>query len=184
MHLLILPGSSKKNQTWGELVCEQYGPRFTSVHVAGYEHWAHGTPTIDFTVELQNLRDRQNVLFDDLSLVVMAKSAGALLAFIGVTDGIIQPRACIFFGIPFDLAAEGVFKSDWSLVQNFSVPSLAFHNEHDPTADYRYTVATIAQYVPHIKLVTTEGDDHWYGDFTTYDTHIIPFLTSQFGAKG
>lgn len=155
---------------------DHYGKHFDAAYLQNYEHWESGAPIIDFDVELVKLRERNAPLFAETETVVMAKSAGALLAFVAAAEGIIKPTKCVFFGIPFDLAAEGIFKDDWSAVENFTVPALAFHNEQDPTADYRYTMAVLAQHAPHIELITTPEDDHWYGNTDLYDTYLTKFL--------
>lgn len=178
-HLIILPGNSKENQTWGEVMRDHYGPRFGSVHVATYEHWDMGGPIIDFNVELTKLKERPAPLFAESEVVLFAKSAGALLAFLAVAEGCVVPKTCVFFGIPFDLAAKQLFADDWSAVADFTVPAIAFHNRSDPTTDYRFTAATLAQYAPHIELITTTEMDHWYGDTDTYDSHIDTFLRTH-----
>jgi hypothetical protein len=123
------------------------------------------------------LRERTKPLFGDVGeTIVMAKSAGALLAFVAAAEGVLVPSKAVFFGIPFDLAAEGIFKDDWSSVSNFKVPAIAFHNEQDPTADYRYTMAILAQHAPAIELFTTPDEDHWYGNTEVYDAHIAAFF--------
>ena len=175
-HLIVLPGNSLKNRTWGEVMVNHYGPRFDSVYMQSYEHWERGAPVIDFDVELVKLRERTMPLFESPEVTVIAKSAGALLTFVAAAEGVLKPDKCIFFGIPFDLAAKGIFKDDWSAVENFKTPAITFHNYNDPTADYRFTMATLEQYAPHIQFVTTEGDDHWYGDTDTYDQHLQDFL--------
>ena len=178
-HLIVLPGNSVKNRTWGEVMVDHYGPRFDSVYMQSYEHWESGAPVIDFDVELVKLRERTMPLFENPQVTVMAKSAGSLLAFVAIAEGILAPEKCVFFGIPFDLAAEDIFKDDWSAVENFTISAKAFHNRHDPTADYRFTMATLEQYAPQIELITTEGDDHWYGDTDTYDQYLADFLTKE-----
>lgn len=174
--LIILPGNSVKNRTWGEVMLEEYGPRFDAAYLQNYEHWETGDPVIDFDVELVKLRERTQPLFPGSEMVVMAKSAGALLAFVAMAEGIIAPTKAIFFGIPFDLAAEDIFKDDWSPVTNFKAPAIAFHNLEDPTAGYRFTMAALAQYAPHIKLITTPDLDHWYGNTELYNTYVNDFL--------
>lgn len=158
---------------------DQYGPHFGSVHLQTYEHWETGGPAIDFDVELQKLKERPDPLFAAGEQVVLAKSAGTLLAFIAVAEGVLKPTKAIFFGIPFDLAAKELFKDDWSAVKNFTVPALAFHNQQDPTTDYRFTAATLAQHTPHIELITTTETDHWYGDTDTYGPYIESFLKNE-----
>lgn len=155
---------------------DHYGPRFDSVHLVQYEHWGNDGPAIDFDVELVKLRERTVPLFGEVEQVVIAKSAGTLLTFVATAEGVLAPTRAIFFGIPFDLAAEGIFKDDWSAVSDFSAPVLAFHNLQDPTTDYRFTAAALAQYLPQAKLITTEGEDHWYGDTEVYDPYLKEFI--------
>jgi hypothetical protein len=177
-HLIILPGNSVKNRTWGEVMCDHYGLQFASVTLLEYDHWESGAPQIDFDVELQKLAERNTPLFAEDEIVIMAKSVGSLLTFVAIRDGVIAPKKCIFFGIPFDLAANDIFAEDWSPVESFKVPALAFHNVADPTADYRFTQATLAHYAPGITLITTNESDHWYGDTKTYDAPISEFLNA------
>ncbi len=177
-HLIILPGNSVKNRTWGEVMRDHYGPHFASVHLAEYDHWESVAPMIDFDAELQKLHERDTSLFAGSELIVMAKSAGSLLAFVACAEGILTPTKCIFFGIPFDLAAKDLFKDDWGAVSTLIAPTLVFHNEADPTTDYRFTAATLAHYLPSATLITTHESDHWYGDTKTYDPVITEFLSS------
>lgn len=178
-HLLVLPGNSVHNRTWGEVMLEHYGAQFGSAKMVSYEHWESGSPIIDFDVELMKLRELDTQpLFDAAELVIFAKSAGSLLTFVAAAEGVLKPTKCVLFGIPFEMAAQGIFKDDWSAVQEFKVPTLVFHNHDDPTAQYSYTKATLGQYLPHAELVTTVGDDHWYGDTATYDAHIKQFLAA------
>lgn len=177
-HLVILPGNSKENQTWGEVMRDVYGPRFGSVHLQTYEHWETGGPVIDFDMERTKLRERPAPLFTESEVIVMAKSAGSLLALLAVQGGQLAPKGCVFFGMPFDMAATKLFADDWSPIADFTLPAIAFHNRADPTTDYRFTAATLAQYAPHIELITTSEEDHWYGDTDTYTPHIDTFLKS------
>ncbi len=182
MQLVILPGNNVVNRTWGEVVRDHYGPYFTSVYLAEYEHWATGDPTIDFDVEIKKLRERTTSLFSNEPTFVIAKSSGALLAYAAAEVGAVSPVGAAFFGIPFDLAeTTGIFGSQWSAVISFAVPTVAFHNVADPTADYRFTMAILKQYAPTATLVSTDGTDHWYGNFDSYDAELLPFLKALAG---
>jgi hypothetical protein len=174
--LLILPGNSLKNKAWGEAVAAHYGPRFERVVAHEYEHWETGAATIDFNKEVERVKEAMVQVPEGNEVTVFAKSAGSLLTFIAVKAGAVVPARCVFFGIPFDLAATGLFEHDWSPVESFSVPAIAFHNEGDPTAAYQPTVDMLAAYAPHITLVTTYESDHWYGDFATYNEPLKSFL--------
>lgn len=171
-HLIVLSGNSLKNKAWGEAVVEHYGSRFDSVFMLQYDHWESGESNINFWREVEKLRVHSATLAPDTKVVVFAKSAGSLLAMLAVAAGAIAPARCVFFGIPFDLAATDMFKDNWSAVDNFVIPAIAFHNEADPTTSHTFTKTTLENHAPQIALITTQESDHWYGDFVTYDPYI------------
>ena len=171
-HLVILSGNSLKNKAWGEAALEHFGPKFDSSFMLQYDHWDSGEASLDFAKEEAKLRAHVNSLPTGTEVTLMAKSAGSLLVFLASYHQAVTPVRCVFFGIPFDLAATGLFLNDWSPVKNFTVPATAFHNVADPTTSYEFTKSTLKQYAPHITLVTTHEADHWYGDFTTYGIYL------------
>jgi hypothetical protein len=175
-HLIILPGNSLKNKAWGELMQGHYGPHFDSSFMLEYDHWASGEANIDFAKEEEKLRAHVATLAPDTEIILMAKSAGSLLALLAVFHSIITPVRVVFFGMPLDLAATDLFKDAWEPLSHFSVPALAFHNLTDPTTSYEFTRDTLAAYAPHISRITTYEPDHWYGDTKTYDPVILPFI--------
>jgi predicted alpha/beta hydrolase family esterase len=175
-HIIILSGNSLKNKGWGELMLAEYGPRFDTAFMLEYDHWTSGEPNINFTAEEAKLATYVSSLPPFAEIVLFAKSAGSLLAFTAIHRGVLKPIKCIFFGIPFDMAAVSLFNDNWSAVDSFSIPAIAFHNTNDPTTSYEFTKDTLAEHSPAITLVTTEESDHWYGDTLTYNRTIIPFL--------
>ena len=174
--LIILSGNSVKNKGWGELILAEYGPRFDSAFLLEYDHWASGEANIDFAIEEKKLVAHVANLPTDTEIILFAKSAGSLLAFRVIDHGVVTPSSCIFFGIPFDMAAVNIFKETWEAIDNFTIPAIAFHNTNDPTTSYEFTRTSLAEHNPNITLVTTEESDHWYGDTQTYNRNIIPFL--------
>lgn len=175
-HLIVLPGNSLKNKAWGELMLAEYRAQFDSAFMLEYDHWVSGEAAIDFGREEQKLRAHVAALPPLTEIVLFAKSAGSLLAFLAIHHGAMKPVSCVFFGIPFDLAATDICKDDWSPVDAFSIPAIAFHNAADPTANYEFTKTTLETHAPNIMLITTHETDHWYGDTPTYDSSIKVFL--------
>ena len=175
-HLIILPGNSLKNRAWGESVLEHYAPQFDSAHMLNYSHWESGDKNINFLIEQNKLLAHAATLPTGTEIIIFAKSAGSLLAFKAVGAGAITPTKCIFFGIPFDLAAADIFKDAWDVVDTFLLPTLAFHNVEDPTTSYEFTKTTLDSHAPAVTFITTHEANHWYGDFVKYDEHILPFL--------
>jgi hypothetical protein len=175
-HLIVLPGNSQKNKAWGELMLAEYAAQFDSAFMLEYDHWVSGEATINFMREEEKLRAHITTLPADIEVVLMAKSAGSLLAFLAIYHGAILPNYCIFFGIPFDLAADNLFRDDWSPVASFAVKAIAFHNLADPTTNYEFTKSVLDMHAPHITLITTNEADHWYGDTMTYNQSIAALL--------
>jgi hypothetical protein len=174
--LIVLPGNSIKNKVWGESVIEQYGSRFDSVFVLVYDHWESGEQNIDFATEIEKLRAHVAVLQPGTNVYLFAKSVGTLLAFMTIAEKVVAPVRCIFFGIPFDLAATDLFKDAWGVVDTFYIPALAFHNVEDPTTSFSFTKEILESHVPTVTLMATNEADHWYGDFEEYNKTIMPFL--------
>ena len=176
--LLILPGYSTRNREWGEAAAEYFGKDFDQVVMHTYKHWETGAE-MDFDAEQVRITTELSDLSEQGALTVMAKSVGSLLAFLSVAKRVVVPERCVFFGIPFDLASTGVFAEDWSPVESFRVPSLAFHNEHDPTVSHDFAKEVVATKCPSITFITTEGADHSYLEFSVYAERIIPFLENK-----
>lgn len=175
-HLLVLSGNNLKNKAWGELMAATYGSQFDSVHMVEYDHWVSGEPNINFVGEEAKIREHVATVPAETEIVLFAKSAGSLLAFLAIAHGAVTPTRCVFFGIPFDLAATELFKDDWSTVADFTLPAIAFHNVEDPTTSYEFTKNILATHSPHIALITTHEADHWYGDVETYSRDITRIL--------
>jgi hypothetical protein len=171
--LIVLSGNSPRNQAWGEGCVSYFGTWFDEVHMQEYNHWQKGTKDIDIEAELAKLATTSS---EDAEYYVFAKSIGSLLTLLSVHRENLNPKYCIFFGMPLELASNELFKSDWSVLENFTVPSLAFHNDRDPIS-YVYTKDALAQHNPeYIKLVTVAGDTHEYLDFEDYECDIKNFL--------
>lgn len=172
-HLIVLPGNSVKNKAWGELMLKHYSEQFDSVCMVSYDHWESGEANIHFAREEEKIKEYVSSLPSGSEVTVFAKSVGSLLAFLSISHGAIAPAHCVFFGIPFDMAADILFKDSWAPVDSFTVPAIAFHNVEDPTTSYSFTKNALMEHASHIKLITTHEADHWYGDVTTYDQNIL-----------
>lgn len=174
-HLLVLPGNSIKNKAWGELMLEHFSSQFDSAFLLSYDHWESEEANIDFDREEEKIREHIATLPADTEVILFAKSVGSLLAFLAIHHGALTPTRCVFFGIPFDLAVEKLFKESWAPVDSFTIPATAFHNVEDPTTSYEFTKDALAVHASHSTLITTNEADHWYGDVATYE----PVLSNQ-----
>jgi predicted alpha/beta hydrolase family esterase len=171
-HLIVMSGNSVKNKAWGELILEHYAPQYDSSFLLEYDHWVSGEPNIDFAKETAKLQKHVDALSPDTEIILFAKSAGSLLGLLTMYQGIYKPTRAVFFGMPLDLAADNLFKDSWAPLSELAVPAIAFHNVADPTTSYEFTKSMLATHNPHITLITTAGNDHWYSDLKTYDSFI------------
>ena len=174
--LIVLPGNSVSNQAWGEAAAEYFGDWFREVYLQYYDHWESGEANINLESELVKLKEV--VIKDDVETeyVIVAKSIGSILALLAIHLEIINPEKCVFFGMPLDLAAADIFKDNWSALSDLKVPTLSFHNEADPTANFHFTKNILTAHAPAIKLVARSGNNHNYDEFAEFEPAIKEFL--------
>lgn len=176
--LIVLPGNSIKNKAWGEAVVTRFGPVFDDAYMQSYDHWESGAEAIDFEREAEKLRDHVVGGGPDVQYFVFAKSFGSILAFLSVHRGYISPVKCVFFGIPLNLVDEqNIWNGDWSALETFTVPALAFHNQDDPVASFSFTREKLMKYsVASVTLVPLDADDHGYTELEEYADRVEAFL--------
>lgn len=174
--LLVLAGGSARNQAWGEGAVAAYGAYFDTVLFPQYNHWATGEKEVDFPTELQKIKEIVTEAEADSEWYIIAKSIGSVLATKAIAGGIITPERGVFFGMPLNLVSDSVFGGDFSPLMSLTMPVIAYHNQQDPTANYEFTVATLATYAPSVIVNTLPGDTHDYLDFATYALDIKGFL--------
>ena len=174
--LLVLAGGSERNRAWGEGCVESYGAWFDSTFFLHYNHWATGEKNLDFPAELQKIKETIAGAGLEGEWYIMAKSIGTVLAIKACAEGVVTPTACVFFGMPLNLVADSVFNGDFAPVTFLTMPTLAYHNDQDPTANYEFTTTTLAKYAPTVKVQTLSGDNHDYLDFLTYAPEIKDFI--------
>lgn len=174
-HLIVLPGNNVSNKLWGERAISRYSEYFDSLYMQEYSHWESGA-SMDMTVEEEKLRAHVATLAPGTDIFVVAKSAGSILCLSATEVGFLRPVYCAFFGMPIDWAMSEVFLGNWSAIDNFSVPTTAFHNTHDPIAPYEYVRKIVNDRMKKVSLVTTEGTDHAYDDFDLYDKYLLTLI--------
>ncbi len=174
--LIVLPGNSIRNKEWGEGVISHYQKWFPETYMQYYDHWQSGGRLVNFEKELSRLGDVVSDSSSSSSFVIVAKSLGSILTLVAVGKGIVKPEKCIFFGMPLEMAADGVLKNNWELLEEFEVPTLAFHNDADPTANFEFTKNTLKEHAPNINLIKRSGDNHNYDEFDEFDLEVKKFL--------
>ena len=93
MKYFFLPGNSKNNKDWIDKLSGEFDKPKEVIH---YKHWKSGEENIDFDIELENI----SKLPKDDEYVVIAKSAGCVLALILAKEGILNIREFFFIGFP------------------------------------------------------------------------------------
>ncbi len=177
--LLILPGNSPRNQVWGETCAEFFAEQFDEIYLQLYDHWKTGEEVINVPTELDKILATVEESEADDEWYICAKSVGALVALIAVQEEIINPVKCIFFGMPLDGAAEELFKDDWSALTDYIVPTLVFHNDNDPVANYAFTEAKIKAVGQDFVFKKLTNETHDYLDFPAYKEEIEKFWSWQ-----
>jgi hypothetical protein len=176
--LLVLAGGSARNQVWGDSCAEFFKKDFDITWVDFYDHWQTGESHINFEAELEKIKFWVEESNPGDTWYIYAKSIGSILALKAVQAGILSPVKCVFFGMPFSVVKDTLFKDDWSLLENFMIPALAFHNDNDPTAEYGLAKEKITTLAPSIAFETLKGDNHDYLDFAEYEARISEFVQS------
>lgn len=174
--LIVLPGNSPRNVQWGETCEAHFTSWFDDTYLQRYDHWETGQQWINFDDELAKLRAVVEADGEDVQHYIFAKSIGSILAVIAIDQGKVEPARLVCFGMPLDYAAGRVFDHDWDQLIELTVPTLAFHHDHDPTASYTFTRDTLQKRAPQVRFVTLEGDTHDYDHFSDYEHTIKPFL--------
>ncbi len=175
-YLLVLGGNSVRNRQWGEACVDCFRSEFDSVFFPHYDHWSSGAAHIDLEVEMRKVNETVTGAGQG-GWYIFAKSIGSVLALRAIERGIISPAKCVFFGMPLNIMAAK-YGENWSYLSSFKVPALAFHNDQDPTADYRFTAEKLREFSPNTVLQTDRGDTHDYLDFAAYRPTIKEFLIS------
>lgn len=167
--LVVLSGNSPRNQEWGESAAKYFGDWFDEVYLQYYDHWQKGTKDMDVEVELAKLK---TAVAEQAEYYVLAKSIGSVLALIAVDRGFLKPEKCAFFGMPLEIASGDLFRGDWSPLRNFTVPTIAFHNDEDPIS-YTFTKQALEDHAGNnIEFITRRGDNHNYTEFEEFNDKI------------
>ena len=110
MKYMFLPGNSASNKEWiDRLALEFDEPK----EVLYYNHWSENKKDLDFNTELRILSTLPKEDY-----IVIAKSAGCVLALKAVEEGILRVRKCFFIGFPIlyisklDINIESLLDND------------------------------------------------------------------------
>jgi cobalamin biosynthesis Co2+ chelatase CbiK len=92
MKYIFLPGNSSSNREWIDRLAREFDTPKKVIH---YSHWGSDKNGIDFNTELKKLAN-----LSDEEYIVVAKSAGSVLALKAIEEGILNVKKCFFIGFP------------------------------------------------------------------------------------
>lgn len=171
-HLIVLPGNSPRNLEWGEACAAHFGAWFDSVFVQQYGHWAQGEQWIDLTKEERLLQTHVATLPPATKVYIFAKSIGSILAVNAIAHQVVVSAGVVFFGMPLDHAVPEVWQGSVEPLATLAAPTIAIHNDADPTTSYIYTRNALVAHAPQVTFVTMFGTTHDYLEFMQYEAAI------------
>lgn len=175
MNLILLPGNSKKNKDWINQVEKCLGSIFAKTYIHNYQHWEdeNESNNIDFELELENLVEATK---DMDGYVVFAKSAGVLLALLGIKRGLLNPANCVFVGLAYSYGEKRGLDLD-ELFDSYFIPTLFIQKTFDPAIHFEELREFLMESnVRNYELVEIPGDDHHYENIAEIKDLIKVFL--------
>lgn len=174
MHLIILPGNSKKyNEQWLYNSKKHFKDLFESVTTHYYKHWKENTDSIDLNHEVKKLTEKTENLDN---YIIYAKSAGTVTTIKALDQNKISPKKCIFVGCPFKWAAENdpQFKKRFNSIK---VPTLFIQQTNDPFFKYKSLEGFINKNpLENYQLIEIVGGNHAYDNYGEIKQMIIDFI--------
>lgn len=176
MNIIFLSGNSKSNQEWIERVKDRFTDMFEKSYVQQYKHWETGEELINLDHELKVVEEKAKEIEP---YVIFAKSMGTILTVRGVAEGRLDPKACIFCGVPLGFARNNGYPIDqWC--GKYVTPTLFIQNSQDPAASFK----EISEYledkkIGEKKLIELPGDTHSYEDLEELRKLAEEFLSHR-----
>jgi len=174
MKLIVLPGNSKSNKEWSEKTAHVFSDLFTDQYLQTYSHWDEAKDIINLEIELKKLAEASN----RNECIVIAKSAGAVLAIYGISKNLFKPKKCVFFGLPVLWAEENNFDLK-SWFERYNIPTLIIQNSQDPITsclEVRKFIEELSL-ADNVRIIEIDGNDHKYSDIEVVKKEIEYFLS-------
>ncbi|MDD3474757.1 MAG: hypothetical protein PHP08_02540 [Candidatus Dojkabacteria bacterium] len=160
MKYLFLPGNSKNNKDWINKLSEEFSGPKSVIH---YDHWETGEDNIDFNIELEKISQLKN----SDEYVVVAKSAGCVLALMIEKEKILNIKEFFFIGFPMSYIQNR--KIDIEELLRTNKPITFVQKMKDPQIGFEDLKKEISNIKPNTNFVLyhKEGepdDNHYYED--------------------
>lgn len=167
--IVVLGGNNNCNIKWLEKMRLIYQKDY-EISLLYYDNWVDNS-NINFDIELKKLKELVND-FDEYFIV--AKSAGAVLALIGIDMGIINPKGLVVMGVPLEFAK--VKKIDLGYLLTSSAEKseiLVIQQKYDPigkACDVRKILSD------KIKFEVINGCHHTYAKYEDIKNIVDNFI--------
>ncbi len=171
MKLIVLGGNSSGNKEWVESVKDKLSDLFDEGAVHYYEHWASGKDA-DWNLEA----DRLGKSAHGIDCVIFAKSAGIAVSLMAIYNKRINPKKCIFVGMPLD-SAERQGKKLSVYFSSYRIPTLFIQQTEDPYARFDEVRKFLEKNkLANYQLKEIHGSGHDYSDLEEIRGLVKEFL--------
>lgn len=132
--LILLAWNNKQsNWEWIKEVEDKLSDLFDETSLQYYSHRQQDKPNIDLEHESKVFIEKVDKIDD---YVIFAKSAWTILAMKNIFESWLNPKACIFVGVPMGMIFRNEFPyQNW--VKNIKCPILFIQKTSDPTCSYQ-----------------------------------------------
>ena len=169
MNIVGLPGINPWTEQWMNELIQTLDLGQTSSYVHRYHHWDNPGTKMNLDRELDSITKEETD-------VVIAKSAGVILALTGKDNGLIVSKSFIFIGTP----VSGMHEKNLNFLKelvNAQEPYLFIQQRDDSAGSFKVLQQYITQ-SPLVKLADVPGNDHKY-----IEIHLLKELIESWYEK-
>lgn len=161
MNLLLLPGNGKRSLEWIPSVEQALAPSFEQTVVVTYRHWETGKSEIDLEREAARLSEKAKILEP---YAVFAKSAGSMVTAVAIANEQLQPKWCLFAGLPLVMINDHqLAANEW--LSKATMPIIVVQNDADPYGSFQDVRDYLSRSKQsNITVVEAPGNSHDYDD--------------------
>jgi hypothetical protein len=172
MEVVMLGGNSEKNREWIEKVSDNFKSDF-STRIQYYKHWDKENGKADIEYEKDVL---YSMIKKKKNYVIFAKSVGIAIAMRAINQFSLEPKLCVFIGLPVSWLNEIGFNIQNEL-KGFDRKSIFIQNDHDPYCSSEKLVELLDKSdVKNDTLKILIGSNHDYDNLEEIKQTIIKEL--------
>ena len=159
--LILLAWNNKEsNQDWISEVETKLSDFFDETSIQRYSHRQQDKSNMDLEYESKVFINNIDKTGD---YVIFAKSAWTILAMKNIFENWLNPKACIFVGVPmWMIFRNGMPYENW--FKNINIPILFIQKTNDPTCNYKELVDLFYLFSDKFKFKEIPWNTHDYTD--------------------